>query len=152
MIHYTQTRMKKIIFYIVVVTLISCKKEVVDVPPQPYIEFVDVFPKEVKQNSDEILITIKYRDGHGDLGDNNPDVKNVFVKDLRNDLFYSFRLKQLAPDDAGIAITGKININMGSTIMVSNADQEYANFGLFVIDRAGNASNIVVTDSIIVKK
>lgn len=144
--------MKKVIFYFVVLTLISCKKEVVDIPPQPYIEFVDIFPKEVKQNTDEILITIKYRDGDGDLGDNNPDVKNVYVKDLRNDLFYTFRLKQLAPDDAGIAITGKININMGSTIMVSNADQEYANFGLFVIDRAGNSSNIVVTDSIIVKK
>lgn len=144
--------MKKIIFYFVVLTLISCKKEVVDIPPQPYIEFVDIFPKEVKQNTDEILITIKYRDGNGDLGDNNPDVKNVYVKDLRNNLFYTFRLKQLAPDDAGIAITGKININMGSTIMVSNADQEYANFGLFVIDRAGNSSNIVVTDSIIVKK
>lgn len=144
--------MKKVIFYFVVLTLISCKKEVVNVPPQPYIEFVDIFPKEVKQNTDEILITIKYRDGNGDLGDNNPDVKNVYVKDLRNNLFYTFRLKQLAPDDAGIAITGKININMGSTIMVSNADQEYANFGLFVIDRAGNSSNIVVTDSIIVKK
>ncbi len=144
--------MKKLIPYFVVITLISCKKEVVEVSPQPYIEFIDIFPKEVKQNSDEILITIKYRDGDGDLGDNNPDVKNVFLKDLRNSLYYSFRLKQLAPDDAGIAITGKININMGSTIMVSNADQEYANFGLFVIDRAGNASNIVVTDSIIVKK
>jgi hypothetical protein len=144
--------MKKIAFFIVVITLISCKKEVVEVPPQPFIEFVDIFPKEVKQNSDEILITIKYRDGDGDLGDNNPDVKNVYVKDLRNDLFYTFRLKQLAPDDAGIAITGKININMGSTIMVSNADVEYAKFGLFVTDRAGNASNIIVTDSIIVKK
>ncbi len=144
--------MKKIGFFIVVATLISCKKEVVTVSPQPYIEFVDIFPREVRQNVDEVLITIKYRDGDGDLGDNNPEVKNVYVKDLRNDLFYTFRLKQLASDDAGIAITGKININMGNTIMVSNADQEYANFGLFVFDRAGNISNIVVTDSIIVKK
>ncbi|MFN4233766.1 MAG: hypothetical protein ACK4IK_03055 [Bacteroidia bacterium] len=144
--------MRIIFIFLLVTTLISCKKEVVTVPPQPYIEFVDIFPKEVKQNMDEILITIKYKDGDGDLGDNNPDVKNVFIKDLRNDLLYSFRLKQLAPDNAGIAITGKININMGNTIMVSNADVEYANFGLFLVDRAGNASNLVITDSITIKK
>ena len=144
--------MRIIFIFLLVVTLISCKKEVVTVPPQPYIEFVDIFPREVKQNMDEVLITIKYRDGDGDLGDNNPDIKNVYIKDLRNDLFYSLRLKQLAPDDAGIAITGKININMGNTIMVSNADEEYANFGLFVVDRAGNASNLVITDSITIKK
>lgn len=144
--------MKKIFFLFVVTTLISCKKEVVSISPQPYIEYVDIFPREVRQNSDAILITLKYRDGDGDLGDNNPDVKNVFVKDLRNDLFYTFRLKQLAPDNAQIAITGKININIGNTIMVSNADMEYAQFALIVFDRAGNASNVVLTDSIVVKK
>lgn len=145
--------MRKIILYIiVVVTFISCKKEIVDVPSQPYIEFVDIFPKEINQYTNEILITIKYRDGDGDLGDNNPDVKNVFIKDLRNELVYSFRLKQLAPNDTRIAITGKITINIGTTELVSNADQEYANFGLFVTDRAGNASNIVISESILVKK
>lgn len=145
--------MKKIVLIIIiVVTLISCKKEVVGISPHPYIEFVDIFPREVRQNSDAILITIKYRDGDGDLGDNNPDIKNVFVKDLRNNLFYSFRLKQLAPDDAKIAITGKMNINIGNTIMVSNADMEFAQFALMVFDRAGNASNMVLTDSIVVKK
>jgi hypothetical protein len=136
----------------VVATLNSCKKEILTVPPAPYIEFVDIFPKEVRQNLDEIIITIKYRDGDGDLGDNNPDTKNVIIKDLRNDMYYTFRLKQLAPDNSYVAISGKININLGSTIMVSSADQETALFGISLVDRAGNASNIVISDTLIVKK
>ncbi|MBC7766297.1 MAG: DUF4330 family protein, partial [Hyphomonadaceae bacterium] len=50
----------------------------------PSIEFVSMTPNPAVKYQDEIRITIKYIDGDGDLGENIPDVKNLFVTDNRN--------------------------------------------------------------------
>jgi len=77
----------KNIFYILIILFFACEKEGI-VSDFPEIEFVSISPTTVQEFSEEINITISYLDANGDLGENNPDVKNMFVKDLRNGIEY----------------------------------------------------------------
>ncbi|MBT6808000.1 MAG: hypothetical protein HOA52_00745, partial [Flavobacteriales bacterium] len=95
--------MKNIIYILLPLVLFSCKKEEA-FSPIPEIEFISIFPTNAQEYTDEIKITIKYTDEDGDLGENNPDVKNMFVKDVRNGIQYEYRIPQLAPDNAEIHI------------------------------------------------
>lgn len=71
--------MKKLLLLTVsIVALAACKKEE-DVPdPAPALEFVSVTPTSATEFSDSLVFTIHYTDVDGDLGENNPDAKNLF--------------------------------------------------------------------------
>ena len=91
-----------------------------------------------------------YRDGNGDIGENSPDVKNLFVTDSRNQLVYSYRIKQLTPEESTIKIEGELNINLNVLTMVKNDDEEEATFDVYLLDRAGNKSNTITTSAVII--
>ncbi|MDP5171603.1 MAG: hypothetical protein NWR72_15260 [Bacteroidia bacterium] len=125
---------------------VSCKgpEPISDIPE---IELISVSPTSVKAFEDEIVFTVSYTDGDGDLGTNDDTERNVFIKDERLDVTHEFRLKQLAPAD--VAITGIFDVTLPSTILVdSSATMETVTFVLYVTDRAGNKSNEVMTDPI----
>jgi hypothetical protein len=145
-------KIKNIFIFIVVTAFFSCEKKIVAIAPEPHIEYVGVMPQVAKENITDILIMIKYRDGDGDLGENNPDVTNAFVVDLRNMVEYKLRIKQLAPDNANIAITGDLNLNIGATSIIGDADSEPLKYAVYIADRAGNKSNIVFTELIMLEK
>ena len=70
---------------------VACTKETIteketvttiaSISDTPNIEFVKLSPETAIQYADEITLTIKYIDGNGDLGENDPDVKNLYVTD-----------------------------------------------------------------------
>jgi hypothetical protein len=133
--------------------IFSCKKEIAPISVIPEIEFVDIFPKKVKAYQDSITIRIKYKDGDGDLGENNPTVKNCFVSDSRVSIEYPFRIKQLAPDNTQIAIQGELDIVIANTGLINDMHAtEEVTYVISMEDRAKNKSNIIATLPITVEK
>jgi hypothetical protein len=143
--------MKNIIYILIPLVLFSCKKEE-SFSPIPEIEFISIYPTNAQEYTDEIKITIKYTDEDGDLGENNPDVKNMFVKDVRNGIQYEYRIPQLAPDNAGIHITGNLEIIINGTGIVGGGTSEKVSFEVYVVDRSGNQSNFIETDEITINQ
>jgi hypothetical protein len=142
--------MKQLFIFFIITSLFSaCKKDDEKYSDVPAITFESISPGTVKQFSDSVIVTIGYVDGNGDLGENGSDVKNAFVTDSRNDLTYSFRVKQLAPNDANIIIKGRLLIVIPQLALNNlNGTSETASFSIYLEDRAGNKSNVVTTSSI----
>ncbi len=119
----------------------------------PSIVFVSVTPNEVAEYSEKVVIRIKYRDYDGDLGENNPNVKNLFVTDKRNNVTYQFRIPQLAPEGSTIPITGELPIEIDKVALIEeNNTEESLVFDVYLEDRAKNKSNVISTSPIKVKK
>jgi hypothetical protein len=145
--------MKKIAIYLipVLVLIVGCTKDE-PISPVPEISFVSASPQTVTAYSTSLVVTISYLDGDGDLGQNNTDANNLFMADSRNGVVYGFRVRQLAPDDANIAITGNLNVEVPSVPIVGSGDSETFTYTIHVVDRAGNESNRVVTAPITVNR
>jgi len=143
--------MKNIIHLFVIVLLFSCEKEQV-ISDTPIIEFKSISPTTVQEYSDDIIITISYSDGNGDLGENNPDIHNLFVEDNRNSIVYQFRIPQLAPDNNSIAIEGDFSIKINGSGITNSSTSQQVNYDIYVKDRAGNKSNTITTSSIIIQQ
>ncbi len=127
----------------------SCNDELEPIALSPEITFVSVSNDTIVQFQEVLTITISYIDGDGDLGENDPDIKNLFVTDSRNDVTFEFRIPQLAPAGSPIIIEGNLPIELsGVAIINSGAQTEQVSYTISVIDRAGNQSNVVSTPEI----
>lgn len=143
--------MKKILLIAMgAVLLFSCEKDE-ELSNVPQISFVSISPTTAEEFVDEITIKISYFDANGDLGENDPDVKNLFLTDNRNNITYQYRIQQLAPNNATIAIEGNLNITLSSTGITDGSNAQTATFDIYVVDRANNQSNIVTTSAITVQ-
>ena len=116
----------------------------------PEISFESVVPNVVTEYQDSLYFTISYRDGDGDLGENNTDDNNLFIQDSRNQVVYGFRIQQLAPDNATISIQGNINVTLANTAIINGGASESVSYTIWVVDRAGNESNKVNSSSVTV--
>ncbi|MEL6732380.1 MAG: hypothetical protein AAFP83_14720, partial [Bacteroidota bacterium] len=61
-----------------------------------------------------------------------------------------FHLQQLAPDEANVPIQGTFVVTLPFTILTDNAAEQNVSFEIYVVDRAGNQSNILTTPEIVV--
>ena len=143
--------MKKILYISLLFLLFSCQKKE-DINPFPEIEFISISPTIAQEYTDEITIVIKYTDEDGDLGENNPDVKNLFVKDIRNGIQYEYRIPQLAPNENGIFIIGNFNIMINGTGVTNGSSSEKVSYQIYVTDRNGNESNTITTSEITINQ
>ncbi len=139
------------IVLIAITTLASCGKGDEAPRPVPVIKFVSVSPATVTQYADSLTFTIEYTDGDGDLGSNDPDVKNLFLTDSRNGVQYEFRVKQLAPNNSNIAITGNLTVVLDQVGIIGMGAAETATYSIYVTDRAGNVSNTVITSEVTIQ-
>ena len=131
--------------------LSSCKKDAETMSVVPEISFVSIGPSTVFQNKDSVIIRISYRDGDGDLGENNSDVKNAEITNFRNNLTYNFRIRQLAPSNANVAIQGEVEFIVSGVAMENTSlSSESTSFSIKITDRAGNVSNVITSNSITV--
>ncbi len=132
----------------------GCKKD--DDPfanKVPQIELLSLTPQMVVEFNDSLVFKIKYRDNDGDLGENNPSVKNLFITDNRIGIVYDYRIQQLAPTGSSIAIEGTLQVVLNSVARTDTSlAQESATFSVYVKDRAGNKSNTVTSGAITIKE
>ena len=144
--------MRKLVFLFLTATLISaCKKdEFEEISNTPSIEFVSITPSTAIEYQDNIIITISYTDGDGDLGENTADVKNLFVTDSRNSVTYEYRIPQLGPSGETLAIQGHLPIEIKNTAITDGSTSQTVTYTVYIKDRAGRVSNTVATTAITV--
>lgn len=131
----------------------SCKKDdEVKFDTTPSIEFSGITPSSATQYTDAVTITLKYKDGDGDLGQNSSSVENCFITDNRIGIVYKYRIPQLAPDNANVPIQGTLNIPLGGQIITDSTNAQTVTYTLYVTDRAGHQSNSVTTSAITIRK
>ena len=105
----------------------------------------------IYQNKDSVIIRISYRDGDGDLGENSSGIENAEITNFRNNITYKFRIRQLAPDNANVAIQGELEFIIPGVAMENTSlASESTYFTVSITDRAGNKSNQISTDNITV--
>ena len=143
--------MRSLTYILIVLLLFACKKdETLSVVPT--IEFQSISPSIAQEYIDDIIITISYADEDGDLGENFPDIDNLFVEDSRNGIVYHFRIPQLAPNENEISIEGNFNIKINGTGITDESSSQQVNYNIYVKDRAGNKSNTITTSSITIQQ
>src|ERR1051326_6316832 len=144
--------MRKIFFIVFIsIFIFSCKKKSTTVT-DPHIDFVSISPSSAVEYVNSISITISYDDADGDLGENNANVSNLWVTDSRNNVQYSYRISQLAPDNANIHIRGNLNIVIKNTAITDNSSSQQVTYSISLKHRAGNSRNTVTTTAITVTK
>ena len=132
--------------------LTACKKETSTINKVPILDFVNVTPNDVHEFQQSLIFTVHYKDGDGDLGENNADAKNLFLIDNRIGIKYQYRLQQLSPSNSTIAIDGDFNVELKTVAITDSSLLQNATFSIYVIDRAGNQSNIVTSGNVIIRK
>ena len=114
----------------------------------PRIELVEVANETVVQFTDSISVTILYEDGDGDLGNTDPDINSIFVKDSRLEKADEYYLGPLSPDGAKISINGTLKLKLSPTFLLGNGTVETMVLSIYIVDRAGNQSNTIETGTI----
>lgn len=137
-----------VMFSMMVVAAITGCDKLNGISEVPEIGFESVAPTDVIEYADSLVFTISYRDGDGDLGQNNTDDNSLFVKDSRNEVTYGFRIPQLAPDGAEIAIEGNLDVILPDLAIIGGGISETATFTIWCMDRAGNESNKVESSAV----
>ncbi len=143
---------RNIFFALFFLTIISCKDDEVQISNTPHLDFVSISPLTITEFQEEVNLVIKYIDGDGDLGDNDPDIKNLFIIDQRNGVEYTYRVPQLSPSGSDITIEGNLEVDLNSLSIVGSANSESVKFDIYIIDRSGNQSNIITSSAITVLK
>lgn len=128
----------------------SCKKSSDEVSTTPSISIQSLTPGTIKQFSDTLTMIIAYEDGDGDLGENNSTAKNLFVTDKRINITTAYRISELAPQGSTINIKGTLRLFLSNIPVLNGGNSETYNYEVYVKDRAGNTSNVVVSSGVTV--
>ena len=127
----------------------GCKPEPA-APVNPEISILDVAPTVVGAFEHPITITLHYADAQGDIGEPDPDNPSLRVRDIRLAEDDWYHIRPLTPDLMELDISGEFSVEIPPLFLLGNGDQETTSFRLQLYDRAGNASNEVITDNILI--
>jgi len=151
--------MKASFFYILLFLVVSFScTQPPDYPTEPVIEFNSLNKTLVQAGVDEdLFLVINYTDGDGDLGAMN-DSLDIYLNDLRvidANVPITFKLPFVPVQGTGNGISGEITLKLPATgcIFPDNSPMgpiDTLVYEVYIIDRAGNESNRVLTDEIIV--
>jgi hypothetical protein len=135
-----------------VALLMACTKEESRRDPVPAIRLLDVNRTEVLQFVDTLEVLLYYEDGDGDLGNPDPDIPSLIVKDARLERPDSFHVPPLAPIGARIPIQGELRVRLPHLFLLGNGNTETTHFRIRFVDRAGNESNEIQTPNIRIQR
>lgn len=156
-------RFKFTIFTLITFTL-ACTKPP-EYPIEPVITFKSLSKTSLPQsnlNTDSLTIIFSYTDGDGDLG-NEDNEASVFLKDLRTGFESpTFSIPFVPEQGAGNGISGEIAIQVFTSCCIhpttnqicmpfADFPQDTLIYDIYIVDRAGNSSNVVRTDPIILR-
>lgn len=137
--------MRKSILFSLAVLAVSCGRNRTHAPE---ISLEEVSPGTVQEYQDSIYMRISFYDKDGDLGENFTDDPNLFVVDNRLGLAHEFRISNIVPGGAEVSIQGELEWTINSVYITGSENSETVDYDIYVVDRAGNYSNVLVTPSI----
>lgn len=145
---------KWVILVLILACLLSCNKKDSRLPFEevPEIQLLSMSHDTIQEYEDVLVIRIKYTDGDGDLGFEEPDKYALFVRDVRLEDFDNFYLGPVAPPDERIAVEGELDIELPSLFLFGNSERESTYFEIKMRDRAGNESNLITTERVIITR
>lgn len=138
------------LFLTVAVMAISCEGD--DGTDAPVISNLTVTPMEAIEFADSVLISFDYTDRNGDLGHPDPNVNHLTVKDSRLQFADTYHVQPLAPLGEELEIQGRLTVKLNSLFVLGNSTTEKLQFSIQLQDRAGNWSNLLVSDTVMVSR
>lgn len=134
--------------------LVACKQEPVVFSVVPQIEFIKIEPRQVPEYG-TLAVTIRYRDGDGDLGGQPNGTSDLFLVDLRDSTRfpsgYDGVLRYNMPrfyEGPSQSIQGTIEITVPGVVRLDpRLPAEPLVFEIYLLDRAGHRSNTARTDT-----
>lgn len=135
----------------ILMALAGCKKEQ-SAGTAPVIKYLEVNALTIAEFKDSLIIRFEYSDADGDLGENDPDVNSLMIKDRRLSEADYYFVKPLAPPGSGIQIRGILNVRIKNTFLLGTGSEEITHFDLKLRDRAGNWSNVISTPEITITR
>lgn len=138
---------KRYPFFIIALLFFGCGKDQED-PLAPKIEFVSISESEVVSFNNEVTITIRYEDPQGDLGNEDPDIRSLRVKDARLAEPDLYHVPPMTPDGQALSIKGEYVIRLNTLFLIGTGNTETTSFQIQLRDRGGNWSNTVETSQI----
>ena len=130
--------------------LLSCETITGNISPTPYLELVSLTPDSPEEFRDSLQFTLFYRDGDGDLGENDPDAVNLWIQDNRNEVIYAYRIPALAPENAAVAIQGTLEVTLDNTSLLSDSAETFR-YTIWMEDREGHKSKEIESPKVTVR-
>lgn len=164
--------MRKGLLFVLVVGLTSCLKRQ-DYPNRPDIELIAFYPNSSAQSAGDSLGFVKFSftDGDGDLGLGDSDTLNEFA--LGQPFYYNLfiyyfekqngvyvridppetpfhvRFKRLTADGGNGALEGTMDVGVSG---YPGTPWDTIRYEMFIVDRALNISDTLVTDDIVLSQ
>lgn len=149
-----------ILVLLAVLLFSSCEKNEVSKIPQ--IVFLQLSPSIIDAGSDTAFLQFSVRDGDADLGVSPGANKyDIFIKDMRFDSigFVGYYFPDINPGilDPTRGITGTCTFLFTPQLLYMRPDAlhnkfDTARFEVYITDRAGNNSNHIVTDPLVMQR
>ena len=79
-------------------------------------------------------------------------IKSLWIKDSRLEEADWYHIPPLAPEGIEVHIQGRFRINLGSPFMLSNDEVEEIVYKLKLQDRAGNWSEEISSDTLVLRR
>jgi len=131
---------------------------------KPEIEFISLLPDTIREPIDltkpgpenTAYLKIGFKDGDGDLGYPQPDPNHydLFLIDQRPNATVDtlkYHLPFLSRDEINPSIQGEITVELNNLLRYdASAPYEEVRFWVYIVDRAGNQSNVVETTPLII--
>ena len=136
-----------------------------DYPDEPVLTYNGISKNTIVQgvsNTDSFYISANFTDGDGDLGNEDENKFNLFLIDKRTgNLQDKFITPYVPPAGASNGISGEISLLVYTTccffpdnIPPCESPPQYPtdtiSYELYIVDRAGNESNHIITEPIII--
>jgi hypothetical protein len=122
----------------------------------PEIMFHGAEPNPAYAGLDEIRILLKYNDEDGDICQFAEGADNLFVRDMRTNEVYSFRIEEVYQSfkrGRTLPTKGEISVFISSAELTNvTASMESVQYEIYALDRQNNKSNVIITDPILIKQ
>ena len=132
---------------------LACRRDNIVFSVEPQIEVVKLEPP-IVQEFGTLVLTLRYRDGDGDLGGNPNNQPDLFLIDMRDSTLFPpgydgiirYNMPKFYEGALPQSIQGSIEVSIPGIVRLNpNASQEAVQFRVYIVDRAGRQSNEVVT-------
>lgn len=143
------------VLFVILLFALSCikKKEYDSIPAIKFVDFPVFYHVENSKNkADSAYVILSFTDGDGDIGNTNDAEMSLFLDYYEDEgsgfvfknVTYKIHLPNLAPVGNNMAIEGTIQQLLKAPFYNEFSVFPYK-FKMYLVDRAGNKSNVVET-------